>query len=212
MIQISLKGLAKFMTASAAGQRKVLYGYKYPVPEGQVQAAYYRDARNLIAKFHDQKLSATWLEDQAASLIVGSIGAAKPQIASRLSNNARALKCYAEHFGTMVCDVLPDVRLSLEFGGVLVTVNPDLHVNEKGKEKLLKLEFSADAPDPEVIKVVSQSIFEAALKDGMTLCSSQILYLDVPRGVPHKGARFGAHMGKNIEAACNNIAAIWAAL
>jgi hypothetical protein len=212
MIQISLKGLAKFMTASAAGQRKVLRDYKYPDTEGQAQAAYYRDARNSIAKFHDQKLAATWLEDQAAALLAGSKSAAKPQIASRLKNNARALKCYAEHFGTTVYEVLPDVSLGLEFGGVLVTVNPDLHVTEKGKEKLLKLEFSAEEPEPDVIKVVSQAMFEAALRDGMKLASPQILYVDVPRGMRHKGARLGALTKKNIEAACSNIAAIWAAL
>lgn len=212
MIQISLKGLAKFMTASAAGQRKVLRDYKYPDTEGQAQAAYYRDARNSIAKFHDQKFASTWLEDQAAALLAGSKSAAKPQVASRLKNNARALKCYAEHFGTTAYDVLSDVSLGLEFSGVLVTVNPDLHVSEKGKEKLLKLEFAADEPDADVIKVVSQAMFEAALKDGMNLTSPQILYVDVPRGVRHKGARLGALTKRNIEAACSNIAAIWAAL
>ena len=30
MIKLSLKGLAKYMTASAVGQRKVLRDYKFP--------------------------------------------------------------------------------------------------------------------------------------------------------------------------------------
>ncbi len=34
MIKLSAKGLAKFMTLSAAGQRKVLRDYKYPDEEG----------------------------------------------------------------------------------------------------------------------------------------------------------------------------------
>lgn len=212
MIQISLKGLAKFMTASAAGQRKVLRDYKYPDEEGQAQAAYYRDARNAIARFHDQKLAATWLEDQSAALLAASKSAAKLQIASRLKNNARALKSYAEFFGATSYDVLPDISLGLNVAGVLVTINPDLRVTEKGKEKLLKLEFAADEPDAEVIKIISQAMFEAALSEGMELGSSQVLYVDVPRGVRHKGARLGALTKRNIEAACSNIAAIWSVL
>jgi hypothetical protein len=52
-------------------------------------------------------------------------------------------------------------------------------------------------------------MFEAALVDGLKLPSSQVLYVDVPRGVRYKAARLGARMRANIEAACQNIAAIW---
>jgi hypothetical protein len=50
MIKISLKGLAKFMTASPSAQRKVLRDYKYPKPEGEAQASFYRDARRDIRR------------------------------------------------------------------------------------------------------------------------------------------------------------------
>ena len=209
MIQLSLKGLAKFMTASAAGQRKVLHDYKYPAAEGQAQAKYYREARNAIARYHKQKHPESWLVQEAADLLLASKAAPKPQIATRLKNNARALKYYATHFSSALYDVLPDVNLALTFGEVLITVNPDLHVQEKAKEKLVKLDFAADAPDAAVIKIISQAMLEAALADGMTLASSQVLYVDVPRGINHKGARLGAQMRKNIEASCQNIAAIW---
>lgn len=209
MIQLSLKGLAKFMTASAAGQRKVLHDYKYPADEGQAQAKYYRDARNAIARYHKHKHPKSWLVQEATDLLAASKAAPKPQIGTRLKNNARALKCYATHFPSALYDVLPDVNLALTFGGVQITVNPDLHVQEKGKEKLLKLEFAADEPDATVVKIISQAMLEAALDDGMGLTSGQVLYVDVPRGISHKGARLGAMMRRNIEASCQNIAAIW---
>ena len=209
MIQISLKGLAKFMTTTAAGQRKILRDFKYPDEEGQAQAAYYRDARNAIAKFHDQKLPSSWLGNQADSLLANASTAPKPQISARLKNNARGLRSYACCFAATTYDILSDVNLGLCIGEVLVTVNPDLHVLEKGKEKLLKLEFSSQKPHSDLIKIVSQAMFEAALADGMRLPSAQVLYIDVPRGIRHKGARFGALTRKNIEAACQNIWAIW---
>jgi hypothetical protein len=82
-------------------------------------------------------------------------------------------------------------------------------VREGGKEKLVKLEFAEKDPDNEAIKIITQGMFEAALVDGLKLPSSQVLYVDVPRGVRYKAARLGARMRANIEAACQNIAAIW---
>ena len=80
MIQLSLKGLAKFMTASAAGQRKVLQQYKFPDDEGQVLAKYYRDARDTIARYHEQKHPESWLLDKASDLLFDAKNAPKPQI------------------------------------------------------------------------------------------------------------------------------------
>jgi hypothetical protein len=139
MIQLSLNGIAKFATASCAGQRKVPHDFKYPNDEGQAQEKYYRDARDALAKYCEHKQSQPWLVQKAASLAVG-------------------------------------------------------------------------AWEPNVVKVISQTMFEAALAEGVTLTGSQVLYVDVPRGVRRKGARFGALMRKNIEAACHNICAIWPAL
>lgn len=209
MIKIGIKGLAKFMTSGAAAQRKVLGDYKDPDPEGQAQAAYYREARSAVTKFHRDGRDVTWLEAEAAALLAGAQSAGKPQIATRLKNNARAIECYARNFSGVQYEVLPAVNLALTFGTVQVTVNPDLHIRENGKEKLLKLDFSDTEPEPDAIKIIAQAMFEAARADGLVLPSAQVLYVDVPRGVRHKAARLGARMHNNIEAACQNIAAIW---
>ena len=105
--------------------------------------------------------------------------------------------------------MLPDIKLALAFGTVQVAVNPDLRVRGRGKEKLLKLDFTEQEPQAEVIRIISQGMFEAALAEGLGLPSSQVLYVDVPRGIRHKAARFGGRMRANIKAACQNIEAIW---
>jgi hypothetical protein len=198
MIQIGIKGLAKFMTAGAAAQRKVLRDYKYPDPEGQAQAACYRDARSVICKFHDENRDLAWLVAQEAMVSGGVANAPKPQIATRLKSNARAIKNYADNFASIKYEVLTDVRLTLKFASVQVTVNPDLHVREAGKEKILKLDFSDKQPENDIIKIVSQAMFEAALVEGFAVASSQILYVDVQHKIKHKGARLGATMRTNI--------------
>ena len=43
----------------------------------------------------------------------------------------------------------------------------------------------------------------------MRLTSSSVILLDIPRGEEHRGARMGARMRNDIEAACQNIEAIW---
>jgi len=52
-------------------------------------------------------------------------------------------------------------------------------------------------------------MYEAAATNGLSLPSASILYLDVPRGHIHKGARAGARTTAEITAACQTIAAIW---
>jgi hypothetical protein len=134
------------MTSGAAAQRKVIWDYKNPDPEGQAQAKYYRDARNAIAKFHDDGQDFAWLQAQAAALLTGAQSVQSKQLAGRLKNNARAIQRYADNFGDIEYEILPDVALALSFGNVQVTVSPDLHVREGGKEKLVKLEFAEKEP------------------------------------------------------------------
>jgi hypothetical protein len=207
--KISLKGLADYMTASHTRQRSVLRQYKYPEEdEAQAKIIYYREARERVAVLHRSDRDSAWLLQQAAqldTLAAMSTGQTK----TRLRHNARGLRAYASHFADRSFEILDDVRFALRFGDVMVSTVPDLHVKEKNKEKLVKLEFSATEPSPVAIQVISQAMFEAAEQANLGLPSSGVLYLDVPRGVAHKGARLGSRMRKDIESACLSISAIW---
>jgi hypothetical protein len=119
------------------------------------------------------------------------------------------VRAYATHFAERRFEVLPELRLMLRFGDVEVSVFPELHVREGKREKIVKLEFSATPPELNRIRVISQAMFEAAEVAGLGISSSQVLYLDVPRGNEHRGARLGARMRNDIEATCQIISAIW---
>jgi len=208
MIAIGLKGLAKFMTASAAQQRKILRDYKYPNEEGQAQAIYYREARDCIRTYHLKKHPQRWLDDTAdklrdAASVVGGVSK------TRLNHNARAVAQYAASFGDKMLTVLADTELSLTVNGVKVKINPDLHVQDRSRQKVLKLEFSSTPPDARQIAVICQCMYEGLLQSGVSATSSSVVYLDVPRGQEYRGARQGARMRREIEAACQNITALW---
>ncbi len=209
MKKLSLSGLADFMTKSASGQRKLLRNYKYPdTDDASAKILYYKEARDRILAYHsagnDMELLTDAIKDleKLAALSMG-------QRKTRLGYNVRALRDYARHFSKKSFEILKEASLGLNFDDVIVTVYPDLHVEEKGVEKFIKLGFSKDEPEQKFISIISQGLFEAARQEGHELSSSSILFLDVPRGKIHKGARMGARMTGNIEAACQNISAIW---
>ena len=211
-IKLSVAGLAKYMTSSPANQRKVLRDYKYPDEDQPIaMRMYYKDAVDRIHALHASNADSTWLVGQAKQLealarsATGSTG-------TRLRNNARALDAYANYFTKKKYQVLSPARLRKQFGDVLVTVSPDLHVVERKQEKVLKFHFSKDAPSKESVKIVSQLMYEAAADQLKNLKSSSVLFVDVGRGEEHKGARAGARTLREIEAACKNIAGLWSGI
>lgn len=197
------------MTASAARQRKIISDYKYPrEEEASARIVYYREARAHISEFHASGHDESWLRSKSRELNA----AANSRYGSRrtrLKNNARALREYARHFSHKGFDLLPDITYGLRFGDVTVTVTPDLHVLEDGAEKFIKLGFSTDEPSDQSIKIICQGLYEAITREGYKLSSSSTLYYDVSRGAVHRGARMGARMAKNLEAACTTISDIW---
>jgi hypothetical protein len=211
MIKLSAKGLAKFMTSSAAGQRKVLRDYKYPDEEGTPQAAYYREARDIVAQYHRDGHDKLWLRERAA-VITSTATVLGGRVATRLRHNARALADDADHFAPRQLEVLPQRKFYLSFDDVRITVVPDLHVRENDRERFLKLDFGAKRPSAEIIKIVSQLMFEAAVQAQIPVRSADIIYVDVARGDRHEGARMGSRVRTEINASCANISAMWPAI
>jgi hypothetical protein len=106
-------------------------------------------------------------------------------------------------------EVLPAPTLRLTYSGVTVSAVPDLRVRERSEEKIIKLEFGKDQPADREIKVMSQVLFEAARVGGLQIPARSVLYIDVARGAEHRGARLGAQLARDVEAACETISDIW---
>ena len=208
MIKLSLKGFAKYMVANSAQQRKILKDYKYPDPEGQAMATYYREARDFIQNYHRNNHHPEWLLEKGQNLAVAAISASGGTKA-RLQNNARAVRQYAKNFSYRKFEILPDETFTLSFQNIQVTVSPDLHVMEKNKEEIIKIEFARNEPDPKLVRIICQAMFEAQQSARKGLSSASICFLDVPRGKEHKGARLGSRLLSEMDAACKNIASIW---
>ena len=209
MKSISLKGLADFVDATVTKQRAIVRQYKYPKDdEARAKIVYYREARDVVEAYHRTKKPPAWLEEEAMRLDViggGVVGRAR----TRLRHNSRGIRQYAKHFSSKAFEPLNELKMFLSFGDVRVSVVPDLHVREGTEERVIKLEFGVDSPSGSEIKVISQMLFEATKQAAMSVPSAGVLYLDVPRGIVHKGARAGARTVRSVEDACKTISAIW---
>ena len=169
---------------------------------------YYREARDRIGVFHSAGYDVAWLNQEAGRLQLFA-EASQGMRRTRLRHNGRALRSYARHFGKKKFRVLDDLRMSLIYGDVAITVIPDLHVMEGTQERIIKLELADKQPKPELFKILSQCMLEASDAIGLGIPSSSILVYDVSRGSVHKLARSGARTATDIANACLNISAIW---
>jgi hypothetical protein len=209
MKKLSMKGFADFMTASPSRQRTILRHYKYPAEdEPRARILYYRDARDRVAAYHTGNHEPKWLISEATSLR-GLAQVSTGHTKTRLNHNARALRAYATNFADRNFEILDELLIPLQFDDVVITVRPDLHVTERNSEKIVKLEFGVNPPSNDMVRIISQLMFEASEQAGMGLTASMVLFLDVPRGDEQRGARMGARMRSDIEATCQIIDGIW---
>jgi hypothetical protein len=208
-----LKGLANFMAAAPARQRTILRNFKYPKPEGAAQAQYYSRARQTIAAYHRHRRPHEWLEHQAEQLLISAADAPTEAASIKRKSNARAVFDYSKTaWSRKTVDVLPDADLEFTYGTVRVSANPDLTIRVVGRTKLLKFDFAPKAPDEKVIKVMCQGLYQAAVGAQIVTGTADVTYFDVGRAVEYHGARAGSRLISDIEAACENIEAIWPTL
>lgn len=209
MIKISAKGFAKFMTSGASAQRRILRDFKIPIPEGMAQAKYYTPARLAIREYHASGNDPAILVRAVDDLRSDAARARSQRVSTKLDQNIRAIECYMRHFARAQFVVLPSPSLALVRGSVRISASPDLCVTFKGRQKLIKLEFGSAMPKTEVVRIITQLVFEAGTAANLPIGPQDVVYLDVTRGALHKGAKTRTRLSREIEAACKNIEAMW---
>ncbi|MGC1687568.1 MAG: hypothetical protein WA734_18220 [Candidatus Acidiferrales bacterium] len=208
MIRITAKGLAKYMTSGDASKRKILHDFKFPDPEGAVQAKYYAEARRAIEQYHGG--------GNDASIIVSAVDELNTKAArelgrkhDRLRNNIRALESYLTNFGKKSLTILPTPDVKFTHGQVLVSAYPDLYVKDGDRHKIIKLDLGKDHPKPEMIRIVLQVTYAAAQAANLPVLPKDVIYVEVEHGTQHSGVAKRSRLQKDIEAACQTIEDVW---
>jgi hypothetical protein len=208
MIRLTAKGLARYMTSGAAAQRKILWNYKHPDPEGAVQAKYYAEARHAIERFHKTGNDASVVVQVVEVLHSKALRVAGRK-QDRIKNNIRALENYLSHFAKSKLTILPSPDLKFVHGQVAISAFPDLYVLKNSRHTILKMDFSRQDVDLRVIKIVLQITFLAAQTLKLPVSPKDVIYVDVVSGTEHRGARLRTRLVRDIEATCQIIEDVW---
>jgi hypothetical protein len=208
-IKLSVKGLAQFMTAGPVRQRSVLRSQKFPSKQENVAIiVYYGEARRAIETYHESDNDPATLVSAVDKLSKKEAGASG-QSAVRLNHNIRGIQTYLTHFGGKKFSILESPKIKYVRKSVTISAMPDLFVIEAGARKMIKLDFSEKAPDERVITIVLQVMYEAAIMAGLKIKPKDVVYLDVVRNQQHGGAKLRSSLKKEVDAACDNIEALW---
>lgn len=210
-IPISVNGLARFMTSSEAARRRILRDFKFPFNKDgskKPQIVRYSETRAAIRDYHESGNNAGTIVTAIENLI------AKKQKnpdkdAARIDDNIRALKTYLEHFSNRKFTVLETPKPKYVHGEVSVSAYPDLYVDEGGKKKLIKMDFSEKKPNGESVEILLKVMHEAASSENLPVHPADVIYLDITRKEQYTGKKLNKQLKKNIDAACETIADIW---
>jgi hypothetical protein len=209
-IRLSAKGLAKYIAASPSTQRRILQQFKYPTAdEPFAMRLYYREATQLLRACIEKQHPSDWVRQRAIDL-TASDRDVTPAAARRLRQNSDALLLFDRHFRKRPVEILPRQRFTLVFHDVAVGVVPDLIIHDSaGVLRVIKLQLGGPRPPDVTVKVITQCLFEAAVRSGFQIKPTSARYVDLPRNATHSAATAGRRVLRDIEAACETISQIW---
>ena len=206
-MRMSARGLVRFMTSSPSGQRKVLRDYKYPEPEGVAQASYYRDVMDVIERYHREERDKEWVLGRALALEQTSWSASGSR-RTRLVKNLAAIRAYANQLPRRHYVLLGSPRLAIEAHDVYVSVAAPMHVRENGREKLV-LVLPGERMTEHEARLYCQITCEAADRAGLDIAPRDVVAVMLHAGATVTATPNRARVRRDIDAALQNIAAMW---
>lgn len=214
--KISAKGLAEFLNASPARRRSIARNYKFPSEgEGVGRAVYYSAALSAIRSFHRSQGNPGVFADsiQALELKLKEFTGKKDRLKkARAENNIRAIQMYARQFGQAKYNLLPSPRLRYEIGNVVITATPDLLVETRRKQFLIKLDLGKKGLKPEVIDFLLYVFYQAVLAARLPIESQRILYLEASTGREYACPTNSSLLRRRLKSATEAYADVWSTI
>jgi hypothetical protein len=219
--RISINKLAEFMGAKGARQRQILKDQKYPT---DYKGMYHKEAAEAIALAIVSNLEDLGPIERAMALLEQ----AQPQkigTQRRFAANLDAL----ETFSLMLDDVdqrIKGLKLSLgdqfavqrlQIHGVDISVRPEIILRGNGKTGplcgALKLHFPRTFPLSEDaagnVSAVAQEWCKTYMPDEGNVAGGFCFVIDVGSQMVYDGAKATIARMKDVQANCQNIAALW---
>lgn len=210
-MKINATGIALFMTSDETKRLKLIKDFKFnESDEAIARRKYYSDATILCKRGVKFSRPLDWYFEQSGLLREKASKAEKPLVAKKFVNNASAVEAWGNNFRNRTFTIIDrPPKYVYTHAGLLIPVLPDMYVQENGKEKMIKLDFSKDPQEESYDRIMCQMMFEAAHQCASTFPISSFIYCDVRRGIDHAEARVRSRLSTNIKSVCKTIVALW---
>ena len=215
---ISINKLAEFMSAKPARQRQILRDQKYPT---DFKGMYYKEATETISHAIASNLEDLDSIDKAID-ILEQMSPEKIGTQRRIAANIDALETFRDMLdkvditgATPIRGGISQPKLSLM--GVEISVRPEIILKLQGKTKQLigaiKLHFPRTFPISDdssgYLSAVLQEWAKIAMPDDGAVSGAHCYVIDIGASRVYTGVKATANRMRDIEAVCENIAALW---
>lgn len=206
--KIAMTSFSEFVSGTESAKTRILRGYKYPNDEGKAMAMYYGPAKSVISAFHHDKHVYEWLWTKALELDQKAMTPSK-SLRTKMLNNARSVRNYAEYFGVNHYDVLGNVKLPFALSGVAINVTPDMHVVDEGLEIYIKFSFSNKKLKLDYVRAMRACMSYGLYANLNVKNPDAIAFVDVSRGVVYKGLTVTDDIVDEIRWNCEELEKSW---
>ncbi len=173
--------LADFVSSPGRSPQARLRPFKFSRRgEGFARTTYYQPGLKVIRAYHVGGNNGATIDRAIEELRKQESVAESSRERIRCGRNVSAIQAYYKIYGQRRFRVLPNHRLAYEVGGVTITAQPDLWVDENGTQVLLKIGMARHGVT--YIEMLLSLLRKAAVKSGYKIRAKNFVYLNVSNG------------------------------
>lgn len=207
-IRVSMSCLAEFVSSHGRSAESRLRPYKFNKRgEGFARSSYYQYALRTIRAYHSAENDTAILERDLLEMRTRADKAAESWERIKFERNVSAVEAYRKIYGNRKFKVLSNRRLEYRIGGVVVTAQPDLWVEEQQTQVLLKIGMAKH--NVSYVDMLLSLLRKAAVSGGHKIRAKNIVYLNVSNGREMICSGALTRFNRTFAAAAKEIAAVW---
>lgn len=207
-IRVSMSCLAEFVTSYGRSPEPRLRPYKFNKRgEGFARSSYYQYALRTIRAYHSRENDPAVFETDLLEMRARADKTNENWERSKFERNISAVEAYRRIYGNRKFKILTNRRLEYRIGGIVVTAQPDLWVEEQGTQVLLKIGMARHKTS--YVEMLLSLLRKAAVSSGHKIRARNIVYLNVSTGSEMICSGGLARFNSTFAAGAREIAGVW---
>jgi hypothetical protein len=207
-IRVSMTCIADFVTKHGRSAESRLSPFKFNRRgEGFARSSYYQPALKTIRTYHSKENDLAMLNQAILEIRTLAQKADENRQRTKFEHNASAIEAYKKLYGARRFKVLPSKRLEYRIGGIVITAQPDLWVEERGTQVLLKIGMAKH--NTSYVDMLLSLLRKAATSNRHKIRAKNIVYLNVSTGREMICSGSLTRFNRTFLATAKEIATVW---